>query len=124
MSLYVDAGWILHVQLEVSPPNTPIRDWGVLQCMAARHRYERFAGETYYEEPETRAATFLQTAVLLEPFSDYNATIGAACADMYMEESGVPITPPLGGMPDLARDIRDTKVPLSAVARRMRDWKA
>jgi hypothetical protein len=124
VTLYVDAGWILHVQVEVSPPNTPIRDWGALQCMATRHRYERFSGETYYEEPETRAATFLQTALLLEPFSDYNATIGAGCADMYMEESGEPITPPLGGMPQLVREVRDDKASLSTIARRMRDWKA
>lgn len=124
MTLYVDAGWILNVQIEVSPANTPVRDWGALHCMAERHRYERFAGEAYYEEPTTRAATFLHTALLLEPFSDFNAAIGAGCADMYLEQSEEPFIPPPGGMTQLVRDIRTERLDLAALARRLRDWKA
>lgn len=123
MILYVDAGWVLNVQVEVSPVNTPVRDWGALHCMTERHRYERFSGEPYYEEAAARAATFLHTSLILEPFSDYNATIGAACARMYMEESGEPITPPPGGMVKLVREIREIGgLRLGETARRLRDW--
>ncbi|MCP9208315.1 hypothetical protein [Streptomyces cucumeris] len=123
MILYVDAGWVLNVQVAVSPVNTPVRDWGALHCMTERHRYERFAGEPYYEEAAARAATFLHTSLILEPFSDYNATIGAACAQMYMEESGERITPPPGAMVGLVRELRrTTRLRLGDTARRFRDW--
>ncbi|GAA0490922.1 MULTISPECIES: hypothetical protein [Streptomyces] len=124
MILYVDAGWILNVQIEVSPENTPVRDWGALHCMAERHRYERFAGEPYYEEAATRAATFLHTALLLQPFSEYNAVIGAACADTYLEDSGERIAPPPRGMVQLVSDIRSGAADLLETALRLRDWKA
>jgi len=120
--LYVDAGWVLNVQVDVSPVNTPVRDWGALHCMSERHRYERFAGEPYYEEAAARAATFLHTSLILEPFSDYNAVIGAACAQMYLEESGEAIAPPSGAMVGLIRDIRDNRLRLSETARRLRAW--
>ncbi len=55
--------------------------------MAERHRYERIAGEPYYEEVPARAATFLHTAVRLRPFMDYNATIGIGCIRAYMEHA-------------------------------------
>ncbi|WP_432747292.1 hypothetical protein H7827_23805 [Streptomyces sp. JH002] len=121
--LYVDTGWVLNVQLEVGPPSTPIRDWGALQCMAERHRYERFAGEAYYEEAVTRAATFLHTALLLEPFADFNAAIGAACARMYLDLSEQPISPPPGAMAQLTRSIREHKTDLQDTARQLRDWR-
>lgn len=124
MILSVDAGWILNVQIEVSPANTPIRDWGALHCMAERHRYQRLAGEVYYEETAARAATFLHTALLLQPFSDYNAAIGAACADTYMAESGEPITPPPGAVAQLVRDVREREAGLLEAALRIRDWRA
>ncbi|MFB4197111.1 hypothetical protein [Streptomyces carpaticus] len=124
MTLYVDAGWVLNVQLDVSPPNTPIRDWGALQCMAERHRYERFADEPYYEETVSRAATFLHTALHLEPFADFNAAIGAACTHMYLDLSGEPIAPPPGGMAQLARDIRAHKRDLQGAARQLREWRS
>jgi hypothetical protein len=53
-----------------------------------RHRYERIAGEPYYEEIAARAATFLHTALRLRPFTDYNASIGIGCIRAYMEAVG------------------------------------
>jgi hypothetical protein len=122
VTLYVDAGWVLNVQVEVSPPNTPVADWGALHCMVERHRYERLAAEPYYEETASRAATFLHTALLLEPFSDYNAAIGGACAWEYMLQSEEPITPPKGAIAQLVREIRADKLSLGAIARRLRSW--
>lgn len=123
MLLYVDAGWILQIQASVvEDMNVPLRDWGALEMMAQRHRFERFTGEPYYEEAPTRAATLLETAVLFRPFADYNAVVGAACADQYLRLSGTPIAPPQGAMPQLVRDIRNLTLDLAGVARRLRDW--
>ena len=124
MTLYVDAGWILSVQVEVSPPNTPIRDWGSLHCMAERHRYERVAGEPYYEEIPTRAATFLHTALRLRPFTDYNASIGIGCIRSYMEASGTPLDPRPGDWAKLVADIRSDEADLAETARLLREWAA
>ncbi|MBZ9644641.1 hypothetical protein, partial [Streptomyces sp. PSKA30] len=117
MTLYVDTGWVLNVQVEVSPPNTPIRDWGALHCMAERHKYERIADEPYYEEAAARAATFLHTALRLRPFSDYNASIGIGCVRAYMEGSGVPINPKPGDWAMLVADIRSDEAGLTETAR-------
>ncbi|MFB6548761.1 hypothetical protein [Streptomyces sp. NPDC056405] len=124
MTLYVDAGWVLCVQVEVSPPNTPIRDWGALHCMAERHRYERVAGEPYYEEIPARAATFLHTALRLRPFTDYNASIGIGCVRAYMEASGTPVDPQPGDWAKLVSDIRSDEADLNETARLLRDWTA
>lgn len=124
MTLYVDAGWILNVQVEVSPENTPIRDWGALHCMAERHKYERIAGEPYYEEVPARAATFLHTALRLRPFADYNATIGIGCIRAYMEACGMPLDPRPGDWAKLITDIRSDEADLMETARLLRDWAA
>ncbi|MCP3817315.1 hypothetical protein NLX86_03925 [Streptomyces sp. A3M-1-3] len=92
--------------------------------MADRHRFERIAGEPYYEEAASRAATFLHTALRLRPFTDYNAVIGAACAWEYMEQSGTPFTLPPGGMAKLVADIRSDEADLQEIARQLRDWAA
>ncbi|MEV7086528.1 hypothetical protein AB0O07_11620 [Streptomyces sp. NPDC093085] len=122
MTLYVDAGWVLNVQIDVSPENTPIRDWGALHCMVERHRYERLAGEPYYEEVAARAATFLHTAVRLRPFTDYNASIGMACAWEYMEQCDMSIAPSYGDIAKLVSDIRSDEADLHEAARLFRDW--
>ncbi|GAB3009538.1 hypothetical protein GCM10023080_089690 [Streptomyces pseudoechinosporeus] len=124
MTLYVDAGWILNVQIGVSPENTPIRDWGALHCMAERHRYERVAGEPYHEGAAARAATFLHTALRLRPFADYNASIGIGCIRAYMEASGTPIDRRPGDWAKLVSDIRSDEADLTETARLLREWAA
>src|SRR5512147_2014253 len=117
VTLHVDAGWVLNVQVNVSPQTTPIRDRGALSCMVQRHRYERVAGEPYYEEIPTRAATFLHTALRLRPFSDYSASIGIACAREYMEQSGMPFELPYGEVAKLVADTRSDEADLAETAR-------
>lgn len=90
----VDAGWILDVQSRVAPVNLDITDWGALAAMADRHRHEQPAGTLYYEQAASRAAAFWHTAIRLEPFADYNAIIGWACAYAYMDASGEAVAPP------------------------------
>ncbi|WP_267244298.1 hypothetical protein [Streptomyces sp. PR69] len=120
----VDAGWILDIQTRVSPLNTPIADWGALHVMADRHVYEQPHGQLYYEVPAARAATLLQCAVLLRPFTDYNSVIGWACADQYMAASGEAITPP---KPDeihlLTGAIRAQEADLRDIARAIASWR-
>ncbi|GAA1896322.1 hypothetical protein [Streptantibioticus ferralitis] len=90
---------------------------------AERHAFERFANEPYYpycEEAATRAAALLHSMSLLEPFEDGNAAVGAACARMYLEESGEPISPPAGAMAELVRGIRSHKTDLRGAALTLR----
>ncbi|MCX4909460.1 hypothetical protein [Streptomyces sp. NBC_00878] len=122
MTLYVDTDWVLSIQVNVSPQNTPIRDWGALSVMVERHRYERIAGEPYYEEIASRAATFLHTALRLRPFSDYNASIGVACAWEYMEQSGMPFELPYGEVAKLIADIRSDEAGMTETALLLRTW--
>lgn len=124
MTLYVDAGWVLEIQASNVPDDPALRDWGALHAAVERHKFERFAGETYYEEAPTRAAVLLETIVRLRPFDDFNGIIGATCAWAYMGRAGEAITPPPEGMVQLVRDIRSEKVGLVDIARRLRDWKA
>ncbi|MFD1657353.1 hypothetical protein ACFSL4_03660 [Streptomyces caeni] len=121
--LYVDAGWIRNVQIEVSP-RTPRFAAGALHCMAERHRYERIAGEPYCEEAPARAATFPHTALRLRPFTDCNASTGVACVRAYMDGSGTPVDPQPGDWARLAADIRSDEVDLTEAARLLRDWAA
>ncbi|KAA6222447.1 MULTISPECIES: hypothetical protein [Streptomyces] len=124
MILAIDAGWILGIQASHVPSDPRLRDWGALHAVVERHRFERFAGEVYYEETPTRAATLLETMVLLRPFEDYNGIIGAACAWTYMEDSGEDIAPPPGAMSQLVRDLREKRTDLLDAARRLRSWKS
>ncbi|WP_030616881.1 hypothetical protein [Streptomyces sclerotialus] len=124
MILTIDAGWILGIQAANVPSDPRLRDWGALHAVVERHRFQRFAGEIYYEETPTRAASLLHTMVLLKPFEDYNGIIGAACAWAYMEQSGEALAPTPGGMAQLVRDVREKEADLAVVAKRLRSWKA
>lgn len=123
MSRYIDAGWILEIQAGNVPADPSLRDWGALHVTVERHRFERFAGEPYYEEVPTRAAALLQTMVRLRPFEDYNGIIGATCAWAYLNQFGEPIAPPPKGMAELVAEVRNDGLDLAAIARRLRDWK-
>ncbi|WP_439680988.1 hypothetical protein [Embleya sp. MST-111070] len=122
MILRVDAGWVLDIQTANNPVNLPLTDWGSFAFCVERHRYERFRGELYYEETAARAATFVHSMIVLEPFADFNAVVGCACADRYMAGSDEPLTVPPGGWVQLTRDIRERKHTLTDVARTLRAW--
>lgn len=118
----VDVGWVLQIQSAISPLNVPISDWGSLGYMADRHKFERELGVLYYEEAASRAATFLHTALLLRPFTDYNLVIGWACASQYMHLSGRPLQPKDDDLYELARAIRGQEADLRTVAQRLESW--
>ncbi|MCM3301688.1 hypothetical protein [Streptomyces sp. R17] len=120
----VDVGWVLQIQSAISPLNVPIADWGALGFMADRHKFERERGVPYYEEAASRAATFLHTALLLRPFTDYNLVIGWACASQYMHVSGQPLRAKDDDLFDLAQTIRAQEADLRSVAQRLESWRA
>ncbi|MFD9280284.1 hypothetical protein ACFWD7_23775 [Streptomyces mirabilis] len=120
----VDVGWVLQIQSAISPLNVPISDWGSLGHMADRHTFERERGVLYYEEVAARAATFLHTALLLRPFTDYNLVIGWACASQYMHLSGQPLQPKDDDLYELARAIRGQEADLRTVAQRLESWRS
>lgn len=120
----VDVGWVLQIQSAISPLNVPISDWGSLGYMADRHKFERELGVLYYEEAASRAATFLHTALLLRPFTDYNLVIGWACASQYMRLSGRPLQPKDDDLYELARAIRGQEADLRTVAQRLKSWRS
>ncbi|MFI1701461.1 hypothetical protein [Streptomyces bobili] len=120
----VDVGWVLQIQSAISPLNVPISDWGSLGYMADRHKFERELGVLYYEEVASRAATFLHTALLLRPFTDYNLVIGWACASQYMRLSGQPLQPKDDDLYELARAVRGQEADLRTVAQRLESWRS
>ncbi|MCX5201530.1 hypothetical protein OG897_08715 [Streptomyces sp. NBC_00237] len=92
--------------------------------MARRHTFEQPHGQLYYETAVARAATFLQSAVLLRPFADYNSVIGWACADQYLAASGEPIKPPdAAAVHLLTGAIRAQESDLRVVARTLASWR-
>ncbi|GAA1349944.1 hypothetical protein [Streptomyces beijiangensis] len=119
----VDVGWVLHVQASVAPLNVPIDDWGALGYMADRHMFERENGVLYYEEPSVRAATFLHTALLLRPFSDFNMVIGWSCAEMYMISSERPLAVKPADVHALTGQVRAQEIGLRDVARTIESWR-
>ena len=60
--------------------------------------------------------------LLLEPFEDHNAAVGAVCARMYLEESGESISSPAGAMAQLVRDIRSHRADLPSTELTLRGW--
>ncbi|MHC3475658.1 hypothetical protein ACYF6T_44350 [Streptomyces sp. 7R007] len=118
----VDVGWVLQIQSAISPLNVPIADWGALGFMADRHKFERERGVLYYEEVASRAATFLHTALLLRPFSDYNLVIGWACTSQYMHVSGQPLQAKDEDLYALAQEVRAQEADLRTIAHRLESW--
>ncbi|MFG2350384.1 hypothetical protein [Streptomyces phaeochromogenes] len=119
----VDVSWVLQIQPAISPLNLPIADWGALGFMADRHMFEREHGVPYYEEPAVRAATFLHTALLLRPFTDYNLVIGWACTSQYMHVSGQPLQAKDDDLYELAQAVRAQEADPRAVAQRREAWR-
>nr|WP_206440565.1 hypothetical protein [Streptomyces scabichelini] len=113
----------MQVQAAISPLNVPIADWGALGFMAERHRFERERGTLYYEEASARAATFLHTALLLRPFTDFNLVIGWGCTHQYMSVSGQPVRAKDEELYELAGAVRAQEADLRSVAQRVEAWR-
>ncbi|MEU6519941.1 hypothetical protein [Streptomyces sp. NPDC046978] len=120
----VDVGWVLQVQSAISPLNVPIADWGALGLMADRHKFERERGTLYYEQAPARAATFLHTALLLRPFTDYNLVIGWGCAYQYMHLSGQSVQVKDEDLYNLAQAVRAQEADLRTVAQHLEAWRS
>ncbi|MEV7141684.1 hypothetical protein [Streptomyces tauricus] len=73
--------------------------------------------------PARPAATFLHTALLLRPFTDYNLVIGWACASQYMHVSGQPLQAKDDELYELAQTIRAQEAGLRTIAQRLESWR-
>jgi hypothetical protein len=125
MFLRVDARWIeesLQRFEEQSGREIGIEDWGALATAVYRHAYELHAGEPFYVETPVRAAVLLQMFVTTRPLTDYNGLVGSALATRYMRESGEPIKPPAGCLPQLVSGFRSGTLTLRAGASLFRSW--
>ena len=120
----VDVGWVLQIQSALAPLNIPIADWGALGFMAERHRFERERGTLYYEQVSARAATFLHTALLLRPFTDYNLVIGWGCTHQYMTVSGQSVQAKDEDLYTLAGAVRAQEADLRDIAQHLESWTA
>jgi prophage maintenance system killer protein len=120
----VDVGWVLQIQSAISPLNVAITDWGALGFMADRHQFERERDILSYEETDTRAATFLHSALMLRPFADYNLVIGWACTSQYMHASGQRVQTKDEDLYNLARAIRAQEADLRTVAQHLESWRS
>ncbi|MER8118928.1 hypothetical protein [Streptomyces sp. NPDC094031] len=120
--VYVDPGWLLAIQEEVAPRNVAIADWGALHWTGSAHRYEQIAGQPYYEDAASRAATFLHHALVMRPFADYNLVVGYAAADAYLQMSGHTVTAPPDALWGLAGAVRAGEEDLRRVARALHTW--
>ncbi|WP_406349832.1 hypothetical protein [Streptomyces sp. NBC_00658] len=76
-----------------------------------------------YEETVSRAATFLHTALLLRPFTDYNLVIGWACTSQYMHVSGQPLQAKDDDLYELAQEVRAQEADLRTIAQRLESWR-
>ncbi|MFG2210945.1 hypothetical protein [Streptomyces sp. NPDC048638] len=122
--VYVDPGWFLSIQEEAAPRNVGIADWAALHWTGAAHRFEQLAGQPYYEDAATRAATFLHNALVLRPFKDYNLVVGYAAAAAYLQLSGQTVTVKPETLWSLAGAVRAGEEDLRGVARALQSWTA
>ncbi|MEU3464514.1 hypothetical protein ABZ721_31765 [Streptomyces sp. NPDC006733] len=120
--VYVDPGWLLAIQEEAAPRNVGIADWGALHWTGSAHRYEQIAGQPYYADAVSRAATFLHHALILRPFEDYNLVVGYAAADAYLQMSGQKVAAKPEALWSLAGAVRAGEEDLRGVARALRSW--
>ena len=63
------------------------RDPGALEAAAARPAMT-FGGEDLYQDPAAKAAALMHSLVMNHPFVDGNKRVGAAAAELFLEQNG------------------------------------
>ncbi|MEU6381873.1 toxin Doc [Streptomyces sp. NPDC046909] len=124
MHLYVDVSWLLDVQeAALGAEDMSVADYSALVATVARHRTKLPTLEAADPDAAWRAAALMHTIVCLEPLPHRNSLFAAFVAAQYMDQSGEGIDPPYGGLSDLVRKIRDSRLRVSAVADQLRAWR-
>ncbi|MFC8435704.1 hypothetical protein [Streptomyces sp. NPDC057253] len=75
-------------------------------------------------QPAARAATFLHTALLLRPFTDYNLVIGWACTSQCMHVSSQPLQAKDDELYELAQAVCNQESDLRTIAQRLESWRS
>jgi hypothetical protein len=124
MQLYVDVSWLLDVQeAALGAEDVSVADYSALVAAVARHKTKLPTLEAADPDAAWRAAALMHTIVRLEPLPHRNSLFAAFVAAQYMDQSGEGIDPPYGALSDLVRKIRDSRLPVPAVAEQLRAWK-
>ncbi|MEU3254873.1 toxin Doc [Streptomyces sp. NPDC006997] len=121
--LYVDVPWLLDVQeAALGTEDLSVTDYSALVAAVARHRTRMPTLATSHPDTAWRAAALLHSIVRLEPLPHHNSLFAAFVAAQYMDQAGQGIDPPYGALSDLVRKVRETRVPVQAVAEALRGW--
>ncbi|MET7439424.1 toxin Doc [Streptomyces sp. NPDC004082] len=124
MHFYVDVAWLLDVQeTALLSEDMSVADYSALVAAVARHRTKLPTLAAADPDAAWRAAALMHTIVRLEPLPHRNSLFAAFVAAQYMDQSGEGIDPPYGGLSDLVRKIRDTRLGILPVADQLRAWK-
>ncbi|MEU1040595.1 toxin Doc [Streptomyces sp. NPDC005551] len=124
MHFYVDVAWLLDVQeTALLSEDMSVADYSALVAAVARHRTKLPTLAAADPDAAWRAAALMHTIVRLEPLPHRNSLFAAFVAAQYMDQSGEGIDPPYGGLSDLVRKIRDSRLGVLAVAEQLRSWK-
>jgi hypothetical protein len=70
-----------------------------------------------------RAASLLQTLLLLRPLPAYNVRYSCAITIAYMHASGEGVDTPYGELVDLAKDVMTAKATVFDAAGKIRSWR-
>jgi hypothetical protein len=124
MVLHIDVSWLLDVQeAALGHEDVTVTDYSALVAAVARHRTRMPTLEASDPDAAWRAAALLHTIVRLEPLPHRNSLFAAFVAAQYMDQSGEGVDPPYGGLSDLVRKVRDTRLSVYAVAEALRAWR-
>ncbi|GGN64192.1 hypothetical protein GCM10011579_033390 [Streptomyces albiflavescens] len=124
MHLQIDVSWLLDVQeTALAHEDMTVSDYSALVAAVARHKTKLPTLAAADPDAAWRAAALMHTIVRLEPLPHRNSLYAAFVAAQYMDQSGEGIDPPYGGLSDLVRKIRGTRLGVHEVADQLRSWK-
>ncbi|MFB8774968.1 toxin Doc [Streptomyces broussonetiae] len=122
--LYIDVPWLLDVQeAALGSDDVSVTDYSALVAAVARHKTRMPTLAASNPDAAWRAAALLHTLVRLEPLPHRNSLFAAFVTAQYMDQSGEGIDPPYGALSDLVRKVRETRLPVYAVADALRAWR-
>ena len=92
MDLYIDVPWVLQVAEVAGAADPAPEDYGVPVAAVACHRAELLETPVY-DGPYARAAALVHILGRCRWLERSNMAVAAATGVMYLEASGIPVTP-------------------------------
>lgn len=122
MSLHVDLSWILEVAERAGHHDPAPEDLGVPLAAVARHRAELLETPVY-QGAFARAAALAHTLGRLRWLEQSNLSVACAVAVMYLEASGVSVSPTREQLAALAHELHSPQCTAARVAVLLRTWR-